>query len=287
MSLKYQLKGLMMHNKDGSFETQKSRGQILIMSANQLREGGYRRLKHPNQFKQKHIDYLVTRWQAEKLSSSTIKNRLAHLRWLAQKIEKPTIVRSNDELGIDKRQYITQKNKAIQLNNREKNIADERIRDALRLQEAFGLRREESLKFMPELACKHSDRIELKASWCKGGRARTIPVRNQHQRNLITEMSKKYPTGSLIHKHMSYKTMRDRYDNAVQSVGLGKCHGLRHAYAQERYRELTGREPSVCGGLKRNELTAKQREADLSIRILISEELGHGRPEITAQYIGN
>lgn len=286
MSLKYKLKGVMMHNKDGSFETQKARGQTLLLSAQQLKEGGYRRLEEPRQLKQKHMNYLVQRWQSEGLATSTIKNRLAHLRWLAQKIEKPTIVLSNEQLGIGLREYVTQKNKAVKLNGRENHIADERIRDALRLQEAFGLRREECLKFAPEIAARSDSEIKLKASWCKGGRARTVPVRTEQQRELLAELRVKYPTGSLIHRDMSYKAMRDKYDNAVASVGLGKCHGLRHAYAHERYRELTGREPSVCGGVMRKELSGDERKIDDIARKTISNELGHERPEITAQYVG-
>ncbi|WP_299144037.1 integrase domain-containing protein [uncultured Vibrio sp.] len=286
MSLKYQLKGVMMHNKDGSFETQKSRGQTLLLSAQQLKEGGYNRLEKPQQLKQKHINYLVARWQSEGLATSTIKNRISHLRWLAQKIEKPTIVLSNEQLNVEKRTYVTQENKAMKLDGREQKIADERIRDVLRLQQEFGLRREEALKFKPELAARDDKVVKLQASWCKGGRERTIPILKDSQRELLAELNAKYPTGSLIHKNVSYKKMRDKYDNAVKSVGLGKCHGLRHAYAQERYRDLTGREPSVRGGMSRNEMTSEQREQDFAIRVQISRELGHGRIDVVAQYIG-
>ncbi|WP_299142826.1 phage integrase N-terminal domain-containing protein [uncultured Vibrio sp.] len=287
MSLKYQIKGLMMHNKDGAFETQKSRGQILLLSATQLKEGGFRRLEHPRQLKQKHIQYLVSRWQGEGLSCSTIKNRVSHLRWLAQKIEKPTIVKSNEDLGIENRQYVTQKNKACLLDGRENRITDERIRDALRLQQFFGLRREESLKFMPELALKDPNCIELKPSWCKGGRGRIIPILEQAQRDFVKELQQKYPTGSLIHKHLSYKQMRDKYDNAVKAVGMGKCHGLRHAYAQNRYRMMTGHNPSVCGGLTRKDMSQSQKELDTCVRLEISNELGHGRIDVVAQYLGS
>lgn len=280
------MKGLMMHNRDGSFETQKARGQTLLLCASQLKEGGFDRLEQPSQLKQKHINHLVSRWQNEGLASSTIKNRVSHLRWVAQKIEKPTIVLSNAELGIEKRQYVTQQNKAISLNGRENKIADERIRDALRLQEAFGLRREESLKFTPELAFRNAGTVELKQSWCKGGRARSIPILTEKQRNLVSEIKAKYKTGSLIHKEMTYKEMRNKYDRAVNSAGMGKCHGLRHSYAQERYRELTGNECSVVGGLTRQKMTDEQKLADFEARLLISEELGHGRVDVVAQYIG-
>ncbi|MFA0054500.1 integrase domain-containing protein, partial [Vibrio echinoideorum] len=166
-------------------------------------------------------------------------------------------------------------------------ITDERIRDALRLQQIFGLRREESLKFMPELACKSQNHIELKPSWCKGGRGRTVPILNLEQRDFLKELRKKYPTGSLIHKHLSYKQMRDKYDNAVKAVGMGKCHGLRHAYAQNRYKTMTGNSPSVCGGLTRKDMTEAQKEQDTNVRLEISNELGHSRIDVVAQYLGS
>ncbi|MFH4094926.1 integrase, partial [Acinetobacter baumannii] len=61
------------------------------------------------------------------------------------------------------------------------------ISQSLRLQDAFGLRREESMKFQPIYAldgqsvdtAKH---IRLKASWTKGGRARVIPITSDKQR---------------------------------------------------------------------------------------------------------
>ncbi|WP_390241128.1 integrase domain-containing protein [Vibrio sp. R78045] len=175
----------------------------------------------------------------------------------------------------------------MKLDGREQNIADEHIRDALRLQEQFGLRREEALKFKPELAARDDNYVTLQSSWCKGGRERSIPILKDSQRELLAELNAKYPTGSLIHKHMSYKEMRDKYDNAVKSVGLGKCHGLRHAYAQARYEELSSRECSVKGGLTRAELTKEQREEDFVVRLKVSEELGHSRVDVVAQYIGS
>ena len=55
---------------------------------------------------------------------------------------------------------------------------------ALRLQAAFGLRREEAIKFSPAYADR-GDRIVLKASTTKGGRAREIPIWNDGQRAVL------------------------------------------------------------------------------------------------------
>lgn len=46
---------------------------------------------------------------------------------------------------------------------------------SLRLQRAFGLWREGSIKFLPAYADR-GDYIALKACWCKGGRERTVLI---------------------------------------------------------------------------------------------------------------
>jgi hypothetical protein len=63
-------------------------------------------------------------------------------------------------------------------------------------------------------------------------------------------------------------------------------HGLRHAYAQARYEELTGWPAPLVGGPTRNELTREQRERDREVRLEISKEMGHGRIQIMVTYLG-
>ena len=55
-------------------------------------------------------------------------------------------------------------------------IRDTHVRMSLALQEAFGLRREEAIKFSPY--ADKGDHLELKASCTKGGKARSIPIRS-------------------------------------------------------------------------------------------------------------
>ena len=54
-------------------------------------------------------------------------------------------------------------------------------------------------------------------------------------------------------------------------------HGLRHAYAQNRYEELTGWKAPAAGGPDSKSLTPEQRELDREARLTISRELGHER----------
>lgn len=82
------------------------------------------------------------------------------------------VVGSNDFYGIPDRQFVSDQSKAK--DPAEEQLAlvkDEHVRMSLRLQQAFGLRREEALKIQPRWADR-GRHLHLKASWTKGGRER-------------------------------------------------------------------------------------------------------------------
>ena len=62
--------------------------------------------------------------------------------------------------------------------------------------------------------------------------------------------------------------------------------GLRHAYAQQRYEELTGWKSPAAGGPAAKSLSSEQRKLDREVRLIISRELGHQREQVTAVYLG-
>ncbi len=76
------------------------------------------------------------------------------------------------------------------------------------------------------------------------------------------------------------------YEAETNKVGLHKMHGLRHRYAQERYHELTGWLAPACGGPTRDELSEDNKLDDAVARLAITQELGHGREQVTAVYLG-
>ena len=275
-------------NRDGSFSTQAARRDILAMVGRQVQELGFFNLP-ANGLKQKHVFKLLEKWKADGLSDATLKNRVAHLRWVAEKIGKQNLIpRTNDELGIGRRKFVASVTKAVEVTDEAlSKVKDERVRMSLELQRAFGLRREESIKFQPSYAMAGgAESIQLKAGWTKGGRERRIPVRTEYQRDVLARAAALAGTGSLIPEDKRYIDQLKKYENTTNRAGLNKLHGLRHEYAQQRYKELTGWESPVKGGLTSREMTPEQKERDRTVRLIISEELGHSREAITAVYLG-
>lgn len=156
---------------------------------------------------------------------------------------------------------------------------------SLQLQQAFGLRREESIKFQPGYADR-GDHIALKGSWTKGGRERSVPITTAEQRRVLDLAHQLAGAGSLIPAHKSYIQQRHTYDGQCKAAGLSNMHGLRHRYAQDRYEVLTGWKAPAAGGPPARSLTPAQRDTDAQARQEISRELGHERTQITAVYLG-
>ena len=284
--LNYQLSKLCRDNRDGGFSTQATRSRILDLIASQLRELGYRRMQ-PRSLKPKHVDALVAQWRNQGIRVGTLKNRLSALRWWAKKVNKPSIIaKDNDVYGIGKREYVAKESKAQDLDDKKlSEISDPFVRLSVRLQAAFGLRREESIKFNPSFAMQ-GNRIRLKSSWTKGGRARTVPIRNDEQRQLLEDVKDLAKGGSLIPAQLNYVQQLHRYERQLRNAGLSKLHGLRHAYAQQRYIELTGWRAPVAGGPTSKQLNPEQRALDHEARAIVSRELGHARAAISAVYVG-
>ena len=284
--LNYQLIKLCRENRDGSYSTQATRRRILDLIANQLHELGYRRMQTKS-LKPKHIDALVSRWKDQSIGIGTFKNRLSALRWWANKVGKADIMpKNNSAFDIGNRSYVGKESKAQDLDEKRlEKISDPYVRLSLRLQAEFGLRREEAIKFSPNYAIK-DDHIKLKASWTKGGRARTVPIRTNEQRRLLEEVGKLAKGGALIPPERNYVEQRNRYDSQVRIARIKNPHGLRHAYAQRRYEEETGWKSPLAGGPSRSDPSADERALDRQARAVISRELGHDREQITATYLG-
>ena len=96
----------------------------------------------------------------------------------------------------------------------------------------------------------------------------------------------RFKEASCIPKDKTYKQQLGAYEGQCRRANLDKMHGLRHAYAQQRFLELTGCPAPAAGGPTQAQLTPEQQALDADARAIISTEMGHHREAITAVYLG-
>ena len=254
------------------------------------------RIRDISHLKSKHINLLVQSLKTsgpkgKPLRIGTMKNYLAQIRRMARGIGKPQIVHSkNSHYGIGKRTTCAEHSKAQRLTQvTAAQIKIEWVQLAARLAGEFGMRAEESLKFQVELAtAKGNDHVYMLGSWCKNGRGRFMQIETQAQRQLLEEIKQftsKSWQQSMIPQELSYVQAQRKLRYELGKFGI-KPHGLRHNWAQEKYRSMIGMEPPVCGGLKFNEMSREQRDlASLAYQV-ISDHLGHSRKYVASHYLG-
>ena len=133
---------------------------------------------------------------------------------------------------------------------------------SLELQQAFGLRREEAIKMSPTIA-DQGDRLVLKASWTKGGKAREIPIRTPEQRAALWRQHKlgERPPyrwqeaverwviesaahasleDSKIHLRWVHRFLYDVHLDAIDRTSLDKIVAARDALKASRWRPAIG-----------------------------------------------
>lgn len=284
--LNFGLKQLSDRNKDGSFDTRAGRARMLSLIANQLWEEGFKKMT-PHEIGGRHVNRLMERWHRQELASGTIKNRMAAIRWWAEKVGRSSVIHpDNDHYGIAQRCFVTNESKARNLPaDALEKVPCPYVRLSLELQREFGLRRQEAIKFQPSFADRGGS-IVLKGSWTKGGKPREVLILTTSQREVLDRAHKLAGAGSLIPRDLKYIEQLKKYERHTIDAGLNKMHGLRHAYAQRRYAEMTGWQAPAAGGPTSKQLTPEQKELDRSVRMIISKELGHEREQITAVYLG-
>jgi hypothetical protein len=286
-NLKYDLVQLTKRNRDGSFQTQHDRLSILSLIADQLHAFGWRQMRAQD-IKGRHVNKLVASWKQDGVQHATIRNRLAVLRWWCARVGRRGVMPpTNDVYQLEPRHTIARESKAHVLPAGVlPRVQDRHVQLSLALQAQFGLRRAESLLIKPWQA-DHGHELVLQGSWTKGGRPRRIPIVTQDQRRVLDEAKALVrPPASLIPVEKTYREQLHTYTYNVAKVGLSKLHGLRHAYAQRRFADLAGFPCPACGGPAMRALTPTQRQADSDARMILAEEMGHSREQITTAYIG-
>ena len=282
--LAYSLRTLCQHAPDGSWATRHQRQSGLIAIAGELRRLGFK-MPDARSLKPKHVQALVAHWRASGISDATVKNRMGWIRWWALRTGKPGLIpRDNASLGI--KEKTTFKGHRAEATDADKRAAlPERMQLAIRLQMAFGLRLEESLKFRVAVA-DHQTYISLAPTWCKGKRSRMVPVSHDRQRDLLDDLHRVCGDGSVIPTGTSYITFRKEFEHAALAAGITNMHKHWHWHACWRYRTLSGVQAPAEGGPTHDQLTPAERTRLDEVRLQVSRELGHNRIDVTDAYLG-
>ena len=126
----------------------------------------------------------------------------------------------------------------------------------------------------------------------KGGRSGASAPRwirvNDHVSEALAFAAQASPKGSrnLLAGDETYRSFQQTIVRPARDLlhqhGLKGFHELRAAYASERYKQLTRHLAPINGG----RCYQLDRQLDQQARSLIGYELGHGRIDVVAPYIG-
>lgn len=237
------------------------------------------------------------------LAVSTAQNRLSSVnRTMAalrgdQCVKLPSPIKALDMQRTGVRQSVPQGQDREQV----KQIVDAlcrqhqlRVAAVALLARATGMRlREAILADLPRLSREARDigKINIQDG-TKGGRAgasapRWIAV-DDHVRDALGFARQVSPTGSrnLIAPHESYLSLLQEIIRPARDIlhvhDLKGFHELRAAYACERYEQITQHRAPINGG----RCCQIDKPLDREARKQISYELGHGRIDVVAAYIG-
>lgn len=282
---------LLKYNKDGSQNTRQTRHQTLLRFIKHLQVNrGYSKRWDITKIGKKEIHRYVGDLQKKGLSPRSIENNLTDIRWMASKLNREHLMPSNRECGLKKREFSTE-NKAVRLSEIHLSSMDKRMQLINRLKAEFGLREKEALKFGYEYATKITGKIMLKDTWCKNGRPRSIEITNNRQIQLLKEVGEFQQSQndySMIPHDKKYGTYRNEVQEHSKAIDL-KGHGLRHQWAQDRFKELSGMDCPKAGGLNYSKLNQEQKIQWDKAAATVNQELGHGKKRLdtTATYIGS
>jgi integrase len=238
---------------------------------------------------------LAAAWEEKKLSASTIQNNISVFRTFAGWIGKPGMVERAEKYvtpGAASRSSVNREDKSwdaqgidVQAKIEEVAAKDARVGIQLALQATFGLRARESMQLRPNVADKGSY-LALTVG-TKGGRDRVVPIDTPEKRELIDRAKAFAPSklASTSDPALTLAQAKNRYYHVLRSCGITRAdgitgHGLRHGYANDRYRQISGEASPVRGG-KRSDT-----DTDRAARLEVAEELGHSRESVTTHYLG-
>jgi len=311
---------LMKHNsqhsrkhKGVSFKTMHDRQRMVASFFRELRhETPYRNLD-PRQLANRHIEVMVERWLARRLSTATIHNYLSFLRTFAGWIGKAGMVREPEfyvgadsphahrsEVATEDRSWSAMK---VDAAAKIAEIArfDHWVGLQLELEAGFGLRGKEARHLKPHdaiVTCDAANPRDAAAfpecrtflhigAGSKGGRPRDVPIETPAQQELLDRVMKLVPPGSFVGRP-GFTSLQNqaRFYYVIRKFGISKAdlgvvsHGLRHQYANDHFEADAGGPSPVRGGTSRPHCNKPARQR-------VSRALGHNRERASTGYLGS
>ncbi|MCL4682805.1 MAG: integrase domain-containing protein [Rhodocyclaceae bacterium] len=284
-----------------SYRSEVARRATILLAFGELAQLGYR-LRDPRNLADKHVRALARHWNEKGLSSQTIHGRFSVLRVFSGWIGKRGLVGDLPGYfpGKDmRRQIAATRNHGWEANGvspeelvRRARGIDERLALYLNLQHVFGLRAKEAIMLRP-LRAITPDGGHLEVSdGTKGGRPRLVPIDSDERRAAIAwarEVASRTRSHCLRWPGLTWEQAQARFYRGLAKLGVTRrqlgvtSHGLRHGYAQQAYRVLTGQPSPVEGGA----LGRIDRERHRLAGMKVSALLGHGRVDVTGYYYGS
>lgn len=296
--------------KTVSHKTRHERAQFLRRFFRDLkRKAGFKTLPDPRNLGQKHIRAMVQVWRHEGLAPATIQTYLSFLRGLGQWMGKHGFVRPPAYYGLAPDEY--QRHEAAQRDKSwtgqgidvdaliaQVSAFDAYVGASLRLIQAIGLRRKESVQFRPlehvrpfeETGLPAEQRQADRYAWVKGkgGRVRWValdtPARLAavvHAQGLVSSRD-----AHMGDPARDLKQNLRRFDYVLEKFGLtlrergATAHGLRHEVLNKVYRDLAGEPSPVQGG------GAVPAALDRDARQAVAHLAGHARLRAAGAYVG-
>lgn len=288
----------LLADKTVSANTKKARAFITYQVLEILRQEKFQ-IKNVLNFCQRHVHAVVQVWLKEGLAAATLQSRFSVLRWFTAAIGKADMIKEPADYGVPAervaRTYVAQVDKSwtaqqVSVASVVQKITakDGWVGMRLELMDAFGLRIREATLLKP--AAADGDSVLRVEEGTKGGRSRMVPIRTDAQRDVLNrakDLARFSDKQNLIPSGKSLQQALSRTYYVCRLFGITKAqleltpHGLRHSYANDRYKEISGMPSAVRGTVE-----TYDHEADRIARETVSKELGHSRLAITAAYTG-
>lgn len=261
---------------------------------------------------QSQVIALVRYWHVKcQLKTGTINDRVSVLRVFHELIGRPGVIPERQEWQeILRRHGIALPARSamavLAKGWRDLGVEPDRIFEAMRAEGhdhvacqggmmlEWGFRSEESASFRPAESIQDGYIIVRRGT--KGGKERRVnfssnPEKRARQLAVLEEAKKLVGRdGHIGIPGMDLDQMLEHQHYVFRKFGCTQAalgvtpHGLRHQFACDLFRELTGWPAPVLGELPA-EFYAKNAEKVIEAMCLVSEALGHVRPQITGAYL--